>query len=65
MIYEKLPSKEELWLHGCARTTEAIRSSEQIKPVKPGEKLHCLVIFEYNFVQKFGCFTEDLHNLAR
>ncbi len=28
--YEKtIPSKEELWLHGCARTTEAIRRAIQ------------------------------------
>ncbi|MGL9759561.1 MAG: hypothetical protein ACR5LA_12910 [Wolbachia sp.] len=26
---KKIPPKEELWLHGCARTTEAIRRAIQ------------------------------------
>ncbi len=61
ILYEKLPSKEELWLHGCARTTEAIRraiqdSKESIAKLAEHYSLNPKTIVKW----KKRSFTQDI-----
>ncbi len=61
-MYEKLPSKEELWLHGCARMTEAVRrtiqnSQESIAKLSQRYNLNPKTIVKW----KKRSFTKDVN----
>ncbi|OJH30490.1 hypothetical protein Wxf_01390 [Wolbachia endosymbiont of Armadillidium vulgare] len=59
---KKIPSKEELWLHGCTRTTEAVRRTIQNSQESIAKLSQCYNLNPKTIVKwKKRSFTKDVN----